>query len=192
MSGLKSQPEAKNVNCKIDARKATEVAARLIQRSGGKVEYLRLIKLAYLADRTSLLKRGIPILGGKYFNMRKGPSISELMDFVNQQNAPNWRELISRRMGNDVELKNSPVFNFLSEREIEVLDAVVAQHASKTTDELVHWCHEHCPELKKVPFFRRREISIEEILSSEHVPQEQATEVVSELKSLERLGALLN
>ena len=180
------------MNCKIHPRKAPQVAARLIQKSGGAIEYLRMVKLAYLADRVSLLNRGIPILGGKYFSMRKGPSISELMDFVKARNAPGWKELISPRIGHDLQLKSSPIFDSLSESELEILDAVVAQHASKTTDELVHWCHENCPELEKVPFFGRKEISIEKILSSENIPTEQASEVVSDLQSLEKLAALLN
>jgi uncharacterized phage-associated protein len=180
------------MNCKIDPRKATQVAARLIQKSGGTVEYLRLVKLAYLADRESLVKRGIPILGGRYFSMRKGPSVSELMNFVNRQNAPGWKETISRRVGNELKLKHSPDFDLLSEREIEILDSIVAKHSSLTTDELVLWCHDNCPEVEKVAFFARREISIEKILSSEHIPDQQATEVVSELESLEKLDAILN
>lgn len=187
-SGRDDQP----VNCKIDPRKATQVAARLIQKSGGTIEYLRLIKLAYLTDRTSIVKRGIPIVGGKYFSMRKGPTISELMDFVNARNAPEWKSLISPLKWHDLTLTGSPSLDSLSESELEIIDSVVAQHASKTTEELTKWCHDNCPEFETVHFFGRKEISIENILSSENVPSEQAANVVSELRSLEKLDALLN
>ena len=160
--------------------------------SSGSIEYLRMIKLAYLSDRESIIKRGIPIVGGRYFSMHKGPSISELMDFVKAQNAPGWKKLISARVGHVVTLNDHPDFDLLSESEMEILDSVVAQHASQTTEELVHWCHDNCPEVEKVLPFNRRPISIEKILSSEHVPKEKAAEVVSELESLEKLDALLN
>ena len=180
------------MNSKIDPRKATQIAARLIHKSGGSIEYLRMVKLAYLADRKSLLRRGIPILGGQYFSMRKGPSISELMDFVKAQNAPGWRELISPRVGHDLKLKDHPMFDLLSERELEILDSVVEEHASQTTEELVRWCHEECPEVERVLPFARKRISIESILSKSHVNPDTATKVVSELESLEKLDALLS
>ena len=124
--------------------------------------------------------------------MRKGPAISELMDFVKAQNAPGWKELISPRIGHNLQLKNHFSVDLLSERELEILDAVVSEHASRTTDELIHWCHDNCPEVEKVLPFSRRPISIEKILSSEHIPADQAAGVVSELESLEKLSALLN
>jgi hypothetical protein len=179
------------VNCRINPQKATQAAARLIQASGGSTEYLRLIKLAYLADRESIIKRGVPIFGGTYFVMRKGPAISELMDFAKARNAPDWKGLISPRFGHLMKLESTPSFDLLSETEVEILDSTVVAHSNQTTDELVHWCHDNCPEVEKI-IFGRREISIEKILSSGHVPEEQAAEVVSELRSMEKLGALLN
>jgi hypothetical protein len=38
----------------FDEKKATEVAAFLLKMRGGKMSYLKLIKLLYLADRESL------------------------------------------------------------------------------------------------------------------------------------------
>lgn len=180
------------MNCKIDARKTTQVVARLIQKSGEPLDYLRMIKLVYLAERESLLKRGIPIVGGQYFSMNKGPAISELMDFVQTRNAPGWKELISPRMGNDLKLKASPTFESLSAREVEILDSTMAAHATKTTEELVEWCHKNCSETEEVPLGGRNDISIESILSAGKIPADQIAKVVSELESMENLDALLS
>ena len=110
------------------SKKATQAVARLIQRSGAPIDYLRLVKLVYLADRRSIIDRGIPIVGGQYYSMRKGPAIGEVMDFVNRRNAPHWKEIISPRFGNEVRLAGVPDFGTLSGSELDILDGVVTEH----------------------------------------------------------------
>jgi uncharacterized phage-associated protein len=179
------------VNCKTHPRKATQAVARLIQKSGGKIEYLRLAKLSYLSDRESLVKRGIPITGGTYFSMNKGPVISEILNFVRQRNAPGWKETISPDRAHILSLEAEPAYDSLSKSELDILDAIVARHAHMTTEELVQWCHDNCAEIVHVPIGRRKGIEIESIFEAEHVPTERITAVVSELESLEKLDALL-
>ena len=179
------------MNCKTHPRKATQAVARLIQKSGGKIEYLRLAKLSYLADRESLIKRGIPITGGTYFSMKKGPVISEILNFVLRRNAPGWKEMISPNRANMLTLEGEPSFDSLSPRELEILDAIVARHEQLSTDELVQWCHDNCAEIVDVPAGRREGIEIESIFVAEHIPTERITAVVGELESLEKLDALL-
>jgi len=41
--------------------RATQAAARLLQRRGGRMSYMKLLKLLYLADRKALLSVGRPI-----------------------------------------------------------------------------------------------------------------------------------
>jgi uncharacterized phage-associated protein len=165
------------------------MVARILQRSGGKTSYLRLVKLVYLADRESIVKRGIPIAGGSYFLMRKGPVIGEIMNFAKQRNAPNWRETISVRRGHEIALKTIPTFHLLSPRELQIVDEVVAQHAHQDVDELVQWCHDNCPEVENVTA-GRREISIEQILSAERLSPDRIQTTVKDLESLEGLTSL--
>lgn len=152
------------MNFPVNDTKATEAVARLLERSGGKADYLRIIKLIYLADRDSLIRRGVPIVGGHYFSMRKGPAVGEVMDFACQRNARNWQNYIDAIRGHSVALLAAPQYRHLSQSEIEILDAVVEEHEKRTTDDLVRWCHQYCPEYESVWFGGRRDISVESIL----------------------------
>jgi len=179
------------VNFPNQGKKATQAVARLIQSSGGPIDYLRVIKLIYLADRESLRKRGVPIVGGQYYSMRKGPVISEVMNFVGKRNAPGWKEMISPRYGNEIRLQGKPSFEALSQSEIDILDEVVEFHSSRTTEELVSWCHKHCAEYEKVALDGRKPITIESILRAVGKSQKAINNIVQEAKSLIELDRLL-
>lgn len=164
----------------------------MIEKSGGPIDYLRISKLIYLADRQSIIERGIPIVGGRYFSMRKGPTISEVMNFVNRRTAPQWKETISPRFGNEVRLLIKPLeYGSLSESEFEILDKTVAAHSGRTTDELVDWCHKNCPEYENVPPSHRKPIEVEAILRGANRSDHKIQKIVQEAKELEELDALL-
>jgi hypothetical protein len=180
------------VNFPNHAKKSTQAVARLIEKSGGPIDYLRISKLIYLADRQSILERGIPIVGGRYFSMRKGPTISEVMNFVNRRSAPQWKETISPRFGNEVRLiSKAPEYGSLSESEFEILDKTVVAHSRRTTDELVDWCHKNCPEYEDVPPSQRKPIEVESILKGANRSANKIQKVIQEAKELEELDALL-
>src|SRR6266571_1576771 len=104
------------MNFPIDGKKATEAVARLLEKSGGEADYLRIVKLVYLADRDSIIRRGVPIVGGSYFSMRCGPAVGEVMNFANRErHAPEWETYISARKGNALVLKQTPGYVNLSQ-----------------------------------------------------------------------------
>jgi hypothetical protein len=155
------------------------------------MDYLRLAKLIYLADRQSILTRGVPIIGGTYLSMFKGPTISEFMNFVHRRNAPAWTETISIRFGNEIRLQGSPCFGALSQAELNILDLVVAQHAQRTTDELVDWCHKNCPEYEEVDRHQRRPIKVETILKCAGRGKKQIQKVLQDAQEIEEMDRLL-
>jgi hypothetical protein len=179
------------VNFPVDAAKATEAVARILEKSGADVDYLRVVKLVYLADRTSILARGIPIVGGKYFSMRKGPTVSEVMDFAKARNAPGWRETIKPLVGHKMNLATTPDYLDLSERELEIIDAVVAAHFHRSTDDLVDWCHDHCGEYESV-MMGRKPIAVETMLKVEGKSPERTEQVLRDAKEVERLDSILS
>jgi uncharacterized phage-associated protein len=179
------------VHFKNQAKKATQAVARLIKQSGAPIDYLRLSKLVYLADRQSIITRGIPIVGGHYFSMWKGPTIGEVMDFVNQRNAPQWKEMISVRFGNEIRLRGTPCFEALSQSELNILDLVVSEHAERTTDELVDWCHANCPEYEQVAKGKRKPIELESILKAAKKGTKQIQKVLQEAVELQEMDKLL-
>jgi uncharacterized phage-associated protein len=176
------------MNFGVQSIKATQSVARLIEQSGGEIDYLRLVKLVYLADRKSIVKRGVPIIGGQYLSMKLGPTISEVMDFVGMRNAPGWKTQISPRYGNTLKLNAPAVVDELAPAEIQILDSVVKEYAELNTDGLVAWCHDHCPEYEDLAS-GRRPISVEAILGAAGKDEEQIEKLVKEADSLARLEA---
>ena len=123
--------------------------------------------------------------------MRKGPTISEVMDFVKYRTAPEWKETISPRHGHEVNLQGSPSFSSLSQSELEILDSVVLQHAERSTEDLVEWCHENCPEYEKVRQDARKPIEVESILVGASKSADQIQKVIQDAAEIEELNGLL-
>jgi len=49
--------------------KATQAAALLLKLRGGRMNYMKLIKLLYLVDRTALIRWGRPVTFDSYCSM---------------------------------------------------------------------------------------------------------------------------
>lgn len=179
------------VNFPVDTNKAAEAYGRLLEQEGGRADHLRLAKLIYLADRKSLVERDVPIVGGTYLSLRKGPMISEMTNFANRLNAPRWKEHISPRYGNEIRLIKKFDYSELSEAELEILDAVVEEHRNKTTEELTQWCHENCGEYENV-IWTRKPISVEKLLVAEKKTNQKIAEIVQRAKADLELDALIS
>jgi len=54
------------MNFRFHIGKATEAACLFLDRGGGRMNIMKLVKLLYLLDRLSLDRRGIPVVGGDY------------------------------------------------------------------------------------------------------------------------------
>ena len=67
------------MNFRFHIGKATEAGCLLLERAGGQMNIMKLVKLMYLLDRLSLDRRGVPVAGGDYLSMRNGPVTSELL-----------------------------------------------------------------------------------------------------------------
>lgn len=66
----------------FDHKKATQVINYLAKKEGGQIDKLKLIKLAYFADRYHLRKYGRPITNDTYFAMPLGPVGSSVKDIA--------------------------------------------------------------------------------------------------------------
>jgi hypothetical protein len=63
----------------VNLSKATEAACLFLERDGGQMNIMKLVKLMYLLDRLSLDQRNAPISGGDYLSMRNSapPDMSQ-------------------------------------------------------------------------------------------------------------------
>lgn len=107
----------------FDERKAADAAALLLQLYGGEMSYAKLLKLLYVAERTSLMRYNRPIFGDRYVSMDKGPVLSRVYSLILSKGEPGtwWPKLIERRDDYDVRLAGPTNLGSLSEADIEIL-----------------------------------------------------------------------
>jgi uncharacterized phage-associated protein len=78
--------------------KATAVAAFFLEKAGGTLEDLKLMKLMYISEREALRVRGSGITGDRFYSMKNGPIMSHTLDRMTPRDqidpASVWREHI--------------------------------------------------------------------------------------------------
>src|SRR5947209_20462172 len=105
---MKSMPIA----LRFDERRATEAAARFLKLRGGRMSYLKLIKLLYLLDREALLRWGRPVTTDRYVSMDNGPVVSRIYDLIREEPPPGadpvWRHYIPAPLEYEAALRAEP------------------------------------------------------------------------------------
>lgn len=163
----------------FDELKTTQLVARLLERSGGTQNVLKLVKLVYLADRRALVLGGRLITQDRLVSMPHGPVNSATLNLINDERAPAertvWHSHISERKGYEVSLLRQAGVSALSRFEVEIIDQVFAEfgHIEKfalrdMTHELPEWCDPHGGSMP---------IHLHEILEREGFSEDEAREI---------------
>jgi len=92
------------------------------------MNYYRLLKLLYIADRRSLQKIGRPVIGGRTVAMDRGPLHSTMCDLIkgSDPESPGWF-LNFRTDAYEVEMVQDPGNGELSRYEIDLLTSITAE-----------------------------------------------------------------
>jgi len=137
----------------FQSRKAAQAIAALIRSEPGKrMNYYRLLKLLYIADRESVRAYGRPIIGGRLIAMERGPLHSAGFDVVSGR-APDieWWSQFFRTERRDLEMLDDPGNGDLSAREIDLLNRVREEHEMDDDFEVGKRTHEFDEFLKNMP-----------------------------------------
>jgi hypothetical protein len=140
-----------SIQFRFDVKKAAQAAGMILKLSGGRRNYMELIKLLVLTDRAALLQLECPITGDRIYAMRHGLVLTRVLDLIkagpcNEEDAP-WFEIVSAPQGYDVALEREH-FNEdeLSGAEIKLLKEVFEQYGrldwkalSRLTHQLPEW-----------------------------------------------------
>jgi uncharacterized phage-associated protein len=125
--------------------KATQAAGRLLKLRGGRMSYLKLTKLLYLADREALIRWGRPITTDCYISLDNGPVVSRIYDLIRNEPAPNssrvWSKFISAPDSYEVSLLGDPGNGELSPVEDDLIDEVFQQHGHHSRWTVVDYTH---------------------------------------------------
>src|ERR1017187_8500519 len=126
---------------RFNERRATEAAARFLKLRGGRMSYLKLIKMLYFLDREALLRWGRPVTTDRYVSMGNGPVVSRIYDLIREEPAPGtesiWRSYISAPQGWEVELLAEPEPAELSRAEEALIDEIYATYGKMGNEPVV-------------------------------------------------------
>ncbi len=178
---------------RFNERRATEAAARFLKLRGGRMSYLKLIKLLYLLDREALLRWGRPVTTDRYISMDNGPVVSRIYDLIREEPAPGadpiWRQYISAPQEWEVALLADPETDEISRAEEALIDEIYAAYGKMTRWDLVRVSHE-LPEWQD-PNGSAIPIQYRDILRAGSKTDSEIAAVEAELESLAAAEAML-
>lgn len=163
-------------------QKTTEAAALLIQLSGGRMRYIKLLKLLYYADREAFARWERPITYDNYVSMDYGPVLSSTYNLIKGNgNGRYWNRYIVTK-GYYVHFRDEPpAFKKLSLAEIGLIQKIFKKYSSIDPFELSRQSH-NLPEYKKPPKGSSIPISVNELLEALKYPPEEIDRITSEVK----------
>lgn len=109
--------------------------------------FMRVLKLLYFADRKSIEETGSPITGDRFVAMEHGPTLSRLVDLVNQRtfNNSEWDDYIEKEEY-DIHLVKDPGNGKLCRYEIDLLKRIWEENrelgeweVAKKSEKLPEW-----------------------------------------------------
>ena len=179
---------------RFNEAKATQAAARLLRNRGGRMSYMKLIKLLYLADREALSRWGRPITTDAYVSMKHGPVLSGVLNLITEGEDPSfgqtiWAKHISEPEHFDVVLKEDSLGDLLSEAEDELLDETFQNFGHMNRWKLVDFVHT-LPEWKD-PEGSAFPIEYADILKAQNKKPDEIRTIESELQSLAQMDYYL-
>ena len=174
---------------RFNERKATAAAAFLLEQEGGTMDYMRLVKLLYLAERESLARLGHPLAGDTYYALDQGPILSRIVDLCKQPSSV-WAGQIEHSGLWTVRLKAALDFGPLSPAEMTILEGVAKAHRDHDQWQL-STLMQGLPEWRD-PRGARVEIAPTDILAALGKTPDQIREILVEADDDARVDALLS
>ena len=184
----------KKIKFKFNEIKTTQTATFLLNKSGGKMNYMKLIKLLYLIDREALIHWGRTLTCDTYFSMKHGPVLSNVLDIIiyGEKATSYWYKYITEPKNYEIELKDElPRQDTLSKREIKLIDEIFDDFNEFNEWEMVDICHDILPEWKDVGE-TSEQIEIDDILTAEKKSEEEINSIKEEILNLEYVKKVLS
>lgn len=120
----------------------------ILNKLSGSSDKLRVIKLAFLADKYSLLHLSRTITGDQYWAMPRGPAgtttknILDLDDdFIEDKAVAFLEEHFEYGSKGQVTIKKQVEYDLLSDTDMKSVELTLAKHKDKTTRELCDYTH---------------------------------------------------
>lgn len=173
--------------------KLTEAAALFLALGNRRMNYMKLMKLLYLADREALLRWGRPITTDCYVSMDRGPVLSRALDLLTEGNEPGvdsqWLNHISPPSNYEVSLVKECDSEELSVAEEDLIREIYHQLGHMDQWQLVRYVHDYCGEWQN-PDGSAIPITYSDILRAGNKDESEISAIKEELRSLAGVGNL--
>jgi uncharacterized phage-associated protein len=131
--------------------RVTHMAAYLLKKEGGRMSYLKLLKLLYLAERKAMAKWGESISGDHFVSMPHGPVLSQTYDLIQgtSEALSPWQKMIQDKDNYEVSLRHDIVIDDLDElspSEIKILEETFDEFGHMGRFQIRDYTHDNCPE----------------------------------------------
>jgi uncharacterized phage-associated protein len=132
-------------------QKVAQMAAYFLQKRGGRMAYLKLMKLLYLADRESMDRYSAPMSHDSHVSMPQGPVLSTTLNLITGQiQSAVWRSWVTSEARFEVSLSRDAsdldLLDELSDADVEIMDHIWDQFGQMNRWDLVQFTHDHLPE----------------------------------------------
>ncbi|WP_241523725.1 Panacea domain-containing protein [Chimaeribacter coloradensis] len=175
--------------------KTAQMAGYLLLKRGGRMAYIKLMKLLYLADREYMLSYGDSMTGDRAVSMNNGPVLSRTYDLLKsgspEEESP-WYDWISGETNYEVSVKKAvqelddDVFDELSRADKRILDKVFAEYGNLKRFELCELTHRICQEWQD-PHGSSTPISPQDIFRAGGKTKEEADFLVQRMRERDEL-----
>lgn len=171
---------------KFREEKATQVAALLLKKRGGRMSYIKLMKLMYLIDRAALLRWGRSVTFDNIVSMDNGMVLSQTLDLLTGGKRLGvdelWRQYISAPMGDhEVQLQGEPVFDELSKAEVGLIEEIFGEYGRMGRWTLVDDVHHKLPEWIN-PNGSSIPVDYKQVLKAGNKSEQEIFEIISDLE----------
>jgi len=183
------------MNFKFDEAKTTQMAAQLLQRQQGTMNYMKLLKLLYFIDREALSRWNRPVSFDRYYSLPHGQILSNTLNLISEGVPPGdeaksyWLQHISAPAGYDIQLKSEVASDKLSKAEMALIEEIFDRYGKYDQWELEK-LHHQLPEYID-PEGSRVRIEYQDILKALGKTDAQISTVLQELEHLEFTQAIL-
>jgi Protein of unknown function (DUF4065) len=190
---VNAESKTGRVTFSFDERKAAAATALLLNLAKGQMEYMLLIKLLYRADRESIEKYGLPIIGDRYVGMDWGTVLSRVYDRVRRiakekETIPGWQG-VERLSNVAIKLKGPPELGPLSDADTAILVDVFNRFGGE--DPFVAGLGTHnLPEFTAPPPGRAVDIDPETILRVLDKSEEEIEQIAQRAREQAHFAAL--
>jgi len=146
------------------------------------MNYTKLIKVLYIADRESLKETGEPIAGGETWCLPKGPILSVLKELIDGKRSTRSWSASFKTDRYDLVLVSDPGRDCLCEYEIDKLKELHARYRKYTFGQMIKVTH-RLPECKKNRVSSgRKQIHLRDILEGVGIA-DQTAEIEDDAKA---------